>query len=140
MGEPLPEDVYVLVLKDEVTVEEGPRGPYWKWTFTVDSNAGGDKTHAGRKLFHRTSLAENAAWKMKETFLGFGAPADTDTDDLIGSRVKAMVVQSMIESGTRKGEMSNDIKQILPAADAETGPSKPGTKKNSKAKDTPDLF
>jgi len=133
---PLPEDVYVLVLKEEVEAKEGPNGVYWKWAFEVVSTGSGDETHKGRKLWTNTSLGESAMWKLKEVFSGFGVPATTNTDDLIGCKVKALVVQRPIEKGSRAGEMGNDIKQILPAEGADAAPAR-GSRNGKKDDDLP---
>lgn len=115
--EPVPEAVYVLYLAEEVVVKDGPKGPYWKWTFKVDGETEGQEQYKGRQLWQNTSLAEGAEWKLNETFAAFGVPTTTHTDDLIGKKVKAFVVQRPIESGPRKGEMSNEIKNLMPLSD-----------------------
>lgn len=116
--EPIPENVYVLYLAQEVEVKDGAKGPYWKWTFKVDGETAGQEPHAGRQLWTNTSLAENAEWKLNEVFAAFGVPTTTHTDELIGKKVKAMVVQRPIEQGQRKGQMSNEIRELLPLSDA----------------------
>lgn len=112
--EPLPEGVYHLKLRDVDTTREGAKGPYWSWEFEVVGAEGAN----GRRLWNNTSLSEAAAFKMKETFDAFGASLDTDTDDLIGSVVKAVVSQRTIQQGNRKGEIANQIDR-LKVADAD---------------------
>jgi Protein of unknown function (DUF669) len=131
--EALPEGMYNAVLEGEVEAAEGPKGPYWKWTFKLT-----DDGYVGRKLFHRTSLNESAMWKLKETFEAFGVSADTDTDDLIGQPVKLMVVQEVIGSGSRKGDMGNTISRVLPASESAADPAakKKPAKKGAAADDT----
>lgn len=132
--EPLPENVYNAVLDGEVEAAEGPNGLYWKWTFKIT-----DEGYEGRKQFVNTSLSEKALWKLKEVFEAFGVSADTDTDDLIGQPVKLMVVQRVIEKGNRKGELGNEVKQVLPASgDAATAPK--SAKKGSAKDDALPLF
>lgn len=123
--EALPEDVYPAVLDGEVESAEGPNGLYWKWTFKIS-----DGDYKGRKMFTNTSLSEKALWKLKEVFEAFGVPSDTDTDDLIGKPVKLMVVQRIIEKGTRKGDMGNEVRQVLPVSDA----ARPDTDKKKAGK------
>jgi hypothetical protein len=109
--EPLPEGVYQVALKG-VDIKEGQKGPYWVWEFEIP--AGSD--HAGRRFWLNTSLSEAALWKLNETFAAFGATTDTDTDELIGKVVKAVVVQRTIQAGARAGEVTNQIDQVLPSA------------------------
>lgn len=113
--EPLEEGVYVLQLLEDVEVKEGPKGIYWKWTFVVPEEHDGEKLeNAGRKIFTNTSLKETAFFKLKETFAAFGVATDTDTEDLVGKRVKAMIVQEAIGAGARKGEIGNQIQKLFP--------------------------
>lgn len=108
--EPLPDGVYHAKLRDVDTTRSGPKGPYWSWEFEVIG-----EEFKGRRLWNNTSLSESAAFKMKETFEAFGAPLDTDTDDLIGMVVKLQVSQRTIQEGTRKGEIANQIDRLKPA-------------------------
>lgn len=106
--DPIPDGVYHVKLRDVDTTKEGPAGPYWSWEFEVVDSVGND----GRRLWNNTSLSEKAAFKMKETFDAFGTTLDTDTDDLIGKVVKAVVSQRTIQSGNRKGEIANQIDRL----------------------------
>lgn len=109
--DPLPEAVYVAVLEGEVTAEQGKGdSPYWKWTFKIDEGS----EFAGRKLYLNTSLSEKAEWRLNQVFGAFGVSSSTHTDDLIGRRVKLVVVQRVIQEGARKGDMGNDIRELLP--------------------------
>lgn len=127
--EAIPEGIYHAVLEGEVEAAEGSKGPYWKWTFKVT-----DEGFSGRKIWVNTSLAENALWKLKEIFEAFGVPTDTDTEDLIGKPVKLYLVQRIIEQGNRKGDMGNDVKQVLPFEDVDPAAAKARpTKKGSAA-------
>lgn len=125
--EAIPEGIYALVLED-VEVKEGPKGQYWSWTFKV---AEGEE-YAGRKFWNNTSLSDDAFWKLKETFEAFGVSPDTDTDTLIGDRVRAMIVQKIAEKGKRAGELQNEIKTLLPL-DPDKAKSAPGVKRSAKA-------
>lgn len=132
-SEPLPVGIYICVLKEEVTSENGKKGVYWKWTFEV-----AEGEHKGRKLWTNTSLSESALWKLKEVFDAFGVPTTTDTDTLIGQRVKIMVDQELIGAGPREGEMGHYVKQVLPLGDATETPA--AKAKAAKSKDEPVLF
>jgi hypothetical protein len=134
--EALPEGVYHAVLEGEVEACTGPKGLYWKWTFKVT-----DEGYVGRKQFVNTSLAESALWKLKEVFAAFGVSTDTDTDDLIGKPVKLVVVQRIIEQGTRKGDIGNEIKSVLPVNDTGAAPAAAKTgKKAAQREDALPLF
>lgn len=118
--EPLPEDVYTATLYGEVQVREGASGnPYWSWTFKI-----AEGPHTGRTLWLSTGLSDQALWRLKEVFAAFGVPADTDTDDLIGRRVKLLVTQKIIGAGSRKGEIGNEIQSLLPAEGNDTPTNK----------------
>lgn len=113
---PIPEGVYVVQLMDDVEVGEGARGPYWKWTFEIpEKDADGEPMqYAGRRFWNNTSLSQDSFWKLKETFEAFGVSPDTDTEDLVGKRVKALVVIEIARGGSRKGEPVNSLKKLLP--------------------------
>ena len=135
--EAIPEGVYRAVLEGEVESVDGAKGTYWKWTFKIVEEGEGN----GRKMFLNTSLNEAAHWKLKEVFEAFGVPLTTDTDDLIGDEVKLYLTQKIAEQGARKGEMTNEIKQVLPVNQATVDAKDGGTKKSAKvAKDDVPLF
>lgn len=108
---PVEEGIYTLQLAEDVDVKEGAKGPYWRWTFVVPEDA---EQYAGRKFFTNTSLSEAAFFKLKETFSAFGVPTDTDTEDLVGQRVKAHITIRTIQGGSRAGEPGNEIAKLLP--------------------------
>lgn len=107
---PVEEGIYVLQLVEDVDVKEGQKGPYWKWTFVIPEG----EEHAGRKFFTNTSLSDAAYFKLKELFGAFGVPTNTDTEDLVGQKVKAMIVIKTIQGGSRQGELGNEISKLLP--------------------------
>lgn len=110
--EAIPDGAYHVKLRDVDTTREGKKGPYWSWEFEII-----DEEFKGRRLWNNTSLSEAAAFKMKETFEAFGVSLDTDTDELIGEVVKAVVSQRTIQEGTRKGEVANQIDRLKKADD-----------------------
>lgn len=132
--EPVPEGIYRAVLEDEVESKESDKGIYWKWVFKITEEGEGK----GRKMFLNTSLNEVAHWKLKEVFTAFGESTDTDTDDLIGREVKLYLVQKIAEAGTRKGDLVNEIKQVLPVNQA-TVDAKPGSTSKPKSKPKDDV-
>lgn len=105
------EGIYEMTL---ISVEVKPgaeNGPYWKWTFKVPEDA---TKYAKWQQWLNTSLSERSAWKLKEVFEAFGVTPDTDTDDLIGQRVRVEVGQNTIQKGPRAGEVGNNVKKVLP--------------------------
>jgi hypothetical protein len=108
--EPIPDGAYHVKLRDVDTTRSGAKGPYWSWEFEIV-----DEEFKGRRLWNNTSLSEAAAFKMKETFEAFDVPLDTDTDELIGEVVKAVVSQRTIQEGQRKGEVANQIDRLKKA-------------------------
>lgn len=102
----LPIDRYIGELAD-VKTGEGPKGPYWTWEFhVVDTGKG----FGGRKLWLTTSLSQD--WAIKKPFEAFGVSPDTDTDELIGECAVLQVTQREIQSGTRKGQMTNNVDNV----------------------------
>ena len=55
-------------------------------------------------------------WKIRQVFDAFGVPADTDTDDLIGTTVDLMVGQTVAQQGKMQGKIVNEITEFLPAS------------------------
>lgn len=120
--EVMPDGAVHVRLRDVDATKSGNKGPYWSWEFEIvdpETMLVGDppkeKSVKGRRLWNNTSLTKEAAFKMKETFDAFGVPLDTDTDDLIGKVVKAIISQRTIQEGSRKGEVANQIDKLKPA-------------------------
>lgn len=105
----LPPGPYIGQLVDVKTDNEGPSGAYWRWEFDVVA----PEEFENRKLWVNTSLSDKAVWKLKEVFDAFGHTTDSDTDDLIGQRVKLIVSQQPIEKGNRAGQMGNNVDRLL---------------------------
>ena len=112
--EPLEDGVYVLSFEEDVEVKVGPKGPYWSWKFVARQEDNPSMTRTKVTLFHNTSLSKAAAFKLKETFVAFGVSANTDTEDLVGQKVRGHVSQQVIEQGKRKGEIGNQLEELLP--------------------------
>lgn len=109
--EALEEDIYVLKLCEcKVAEKEGPSGPYWIWEFEIPE----DYENAGRRFWMNTSLSEKALWKLNETFSAFGVPADTDTDELVGSLVQGYVTQVVQQKGKNAGKLVNQLETLSP--------------------------
>jgi hypothetical protein len=123
---PVPDGVYHVRLRNVDTPEQkGPSGfHYWVWEyeilddleFEVTDDKGNKSTQntRGSRLWNNTSLAPQAAFAVKGTFDAFGVPYDTDTDELLGKVVKAVVSTRTIDRGARKGQLSNQIERLQP--------------------------
>lgn len=119
--EPLEDGVYVLSFEEDVEVKVGPKGTYWAWKFVANQEDNPGMTRTKVTLFHNTSLSEKAAFKLHETYAAFGVSARTDTEDLVGQKVRGKVIQQVIEQGKRAGEIGNSLDELLPKnAAAET--------------------
>lgn len=111
---PLPAGEYVLRLTEVEAKRSAAGNPMWVWKFEVNEGP-----HKGSSLWEHTVIQDNALWKIKQVFEAFGASTDTNTDDLIGHTVVAMVDLRVIGAGKRKGEEGNEIaKYFTPEADA----------------------
>lgn len=97
---------------------EGETIPYWSWQFTELTGLSGEDVEVGKvypgKLWTNTSLGVKSEWKMKEVFDAFGYSTDSDTDEMVGEKVKIIVVQEVAQFGKRKGEKVNQIDEVLP--------------------------
>lgn len=107
--EALEDGIYEVALID-VEAREGRVAPYWCWILEIPK----DQNDAGRRFWHNTSLSPNAMWKVDEAFKAFGVPSRTDTDDLIGQRVRASITKQIIRSGKREGEWGNTVEALYP--------------------------
>lgn len=113
---PIPRGVYIVELAQDCEVAEGAKGAYWKWTFEIPEG----EAYAGRRFWLNTSLSENAFFKLKETFAAFGVDTDTNTEDLVKKRVRAVIGTQTIQKGQRAGQIGNDLQKVLPL-DGPTG-------------------
>lgn len=127
---PMPDGAYHFILKDVDGTRSGGAGPYWSWEYACieedpvempvldkDGKWDGKKTKSqsvrGRKQWNNTSLSQ--AWSLKQTFDAFGVPADTDTEELYGKPVKLVLEITTIQTGNRKGQLSNNVVRVMPA-------------------------
>lgn len=108
--EPLPVGTYHVKLLDVDATREGPKGPYWSWAYEVV-----EPGFQGRRLWNATSLADGAQFGLKQTFAAFGVPTDTDTDDLCGRVIRAVVQHRVIQGGAREGQIGEQVSRLLPA-------------------------
>jgi hypothetical protein len=104
------EGIYEMILT-KVTEGANDKGAYWLWEFTMPEDA---EKYKGWKVSLFTSrLPEKAFW-FKKAFKAFGVDETTNTDDLIGQRVRVNVgVYTQTKAGY-EGEVANNVKYILP--------------------------
>jgi hypothetical protein len=115
------EDQYRLKL-DKVIVAPKPDvngNTYWVWTFSIVSGQQTGDRFKGKPLRTQTGFSENQRWFAKMMFEAFGVKPNVDTDTLLGKEVLAIVGQSEVQKGSRKGQMRNEI-QTLMSLDSET--------------------
>lgn len=94
----LPDGYYKAKL---IKVENGKskkQDPMWTWFFKVN----------GKDLREYTVLTDAALWKVGQIFEAFGAPTDTDTEDLHGKEIVVEIGSEMFE-GTKGNREVNRI-------------------------------
>jgi hypothetical protein len=105
------DDGMYLCRLDKVEVSEKPGGSgfhYWSWILEVAQEEG-----KGRKLWHVTSLSPKADFAMANTFAAFDYTTDTDTDEICGQLVMAIVGHRIIDQGPRTGQLANTVESLL---------------------------
>ncbi len=122
-GTLLDEDEYLLkLLSVKVSPKPDRNGShYWIWEFEVVSGAESKDKFKGKKTRSNTGLADNQHWFLKMFFEAFEVKPNVDTDTLVGKEVKGLISQHVITSGTRKGQLSNDINSLFPASQSAAG-------------------
>lgn len=115
---PLDPGIYTGRLSS-VEAKDGAKGTYWSWEFDEIETRDGDKVPG--RLWVNTSLSDSASWKLKEMFDAFGYSTDSDTDEMVGERIKLQVSQRVIESGARAGELGNNVDRCMPLDDDDDG-------------------
>lgn len=125
--------IYTMRLA-EVSAATGDKGPYWIWKFQVPEDT--EEEHAKRykkwNQWLNTSLSEASAWRLKDVFAAFGVSTDTDTDELIGARVRVQIGSGVIGKGKRAGEPKNEVEKVLPLDPAGAGAGKGSGSKGDK--------
>lgn len=108
---PLPEGRYAAQLRS-VTQKDGKEHPYWVWEYHNLHNEDG-QAQPGR-MWNNTSLSPKATGFLKATFEAFGYTSDSDTDDIIGEWVVLYIAKTVIASGVKAGQPTNEVRQVLP--------------------------
>jgi hypothetical protein len=116
----IPGGVYEVRL-DEVEARVAKSGnDYWSWALTVVCDSEGDEEYAGRKLWNNTALTEKAFFKLKEAFEAFGYETTSDTEEIVGDNCLALVSETVIEQGARKGQPGNNVERLMPLPNTKT--------------------
>lgn len=119
----LPEGKYIVRLTEVESTTSRPKpgeregNPMWVWHFesvefleeTPKDDKGVEINLAGKELRYWTVIQDNTLWDLDRVFAAFKAPADTDTDELIGDQIVVMVDQQVITKGKLKGKMGNNV-------------------------------
>lgn len=111
----LDEDQYRLKLEKVIVAPKPDKNgdAYWVWTWQVVSGQTTGDRFKGKSTRCATWFLEDRAWYPKMIFEAFGVKPNVDTDTLLGKEVLAIVTQSEITSGSRKGQMGNDISTFM---------------------------
>jgi len=111
----LDEDQYRLRLEKVIVAPKPDKNGdvYWRWTFAVVSGQTSGDKFKGKAAVTHTWFTEDRAWYPKMIFEAYGVKPNVDTDTLLGKELLAIVTQSEITSGQRKGQMGNDISTFM---------------------------
>jgi hypothetical protein len=100
------EGIHEMVLI-EVKEGEGPKGRYIRWVFAIPEDAERWRNMRASTVISRAS--EGWQNRIKRMFKAFGVPSDTDTDDILGQRVRVKLGTNLYE-----GELQNNVKGVYP--------------------------
>lgn len=113
--EAMPEGYYLCRVKSiKLSAKAGASG-YKQWVIVwvvIEP-----KKWAKRTVWDRRSLSPAAAFKMRELFDALGFEYDSDSSELVGEKCVVQLVQVEIESGPKKGDMSEDVEELFSAED-----------------------
>lgn len=105
---PLEPGFYLCRLR-KVDVRDGDKAAQWVWEF--------EDVASERRVWDSTSLSEKAIGRLGKVFEAFGVPTDTDTDLLCGKLVGLRIGQRTIQSGEKKGQLTNTVESFHPASE-----------------------
>ena len=109
------EDQYRLKLTGvKISPKQDVNGnTYWIWSFDVVSGQTTGDQFKGKHLRTNTGFTEDQAWYPKMIFDAYGVKPNVDTDTLLGKELYAIVGQSEVQKGPRKGQLRNDITSFM---------------------------
>lgn len=93
--------------------------PMWALEFDQILDMDGDKKPG--KLFTNLVLIDSVAWKIGQFFDAFGVPSNTNTDNLVGHRIRLEVGQRVATQGKREGQLVNEVGAFLEPKDGDQG-------------------
>lgn len=107
--DPVPAGMYVGKLAEVVVSDNvGDSGyHYWMWRFDIQ-----DEGYEKKQVQSVTSLSPKASFSLGLMFKGFGVPADTHTDELVGELVLLNV--SVVPSRKDPNRNVNQVDEVLP--------------------------
>lgn len=103
----MPPGVYHGRLMEVDTSRSGAKGPYWVFQYDIVTDG-----FTNRKMWDNVSLSDAAAFKVRQVWDAFGVPLGTDTDEMCGSIVKLRIKHRTIQSGSREGELAEQIDRV----------------------------
>lgn len=116
--DPLPEGHYLVRVHENEEEEAGANSDYAKLKVVLEVVQ--PREHKGTWLWDRLSYSPKATWKMWAFFDAFDYDSDSDVDEIQDDEEATAVVfvkQQIIKAGAKKGELSNEIGEYLPADD-----------------------
>lgn len=96
----------------KVKPEGGGGNPMWELEFDEVKDLDG-KRQPGRQ-FTNLVIVDTAMWKVGQFFAAYCVPEETDTDELIGHRIRLVIGKRVIAVGQRAGQEGNDINGFNP--------------------------
>lgn len=99
--------VYEVKLTTVKSQKSQAGDPMWVWHFKTVKPL----KNVGIREF--TSLSEESLWKLAQVFGAFGVEPDTDTDELLGDKIKVEIDIEIAQRGKLKGKEVNTITRWL---------------------------
>ena len=101
--------------EEDKSVGEKQSGKQWlNINIPDDGPAPANYTNGDKKWAAFQSMSKG---QLAMFFEGFGYSADSDTDEMLGEWALAKIGIRTIQRGDRKGEKTNEVKQLVPVPD-----------------------
>lgn len=113
---PVPAGKYTLRVKG-ITQQAGSTDPYWACEFEITY----PEQYRNKRVWDNISLGEKSAWKVRQFFDGLGFTLDSDSDELVGEEVAALLGIGKIAQGKNAGKERNEVEEYLPVDGADSG-------------------
>lgn len=128
----LPVGEYPLRLTEVEATTSKAGKPMWVWKFEVDEGE-----FKGNSIWEFTVIQENTMWKIGQIFAAFGVDTSTNTDDLHGEVIRAVIDQEVAQAGKRKDEVVNRVKQFIDKQDATASGAAPAKAQGGSTEEVP---